>query len=163
MALGKTSPAGRDLESAAAFIEARAEVRYWEDALVNGVEDVEGTLIPLRDGDRRCPIIRLADGRVLIWPQGTKADIHYKICDQGEYWLQNAAGQRVAKWSGHYVPGRFLCHGDKGFGDYIICKVGADGCIEDWQAPEVDPEEWELGDVPASDERPGALYVSHLR
>ena len=28
-----------------------AAVRYWEDATVNGAEDVDGTLIPGREGD----------------------------------------------------------------------------------------------------------------
>ena len=77
------------LESAA-FIQVRAEVRYWEDAFVNGVKDADGTLIPMReDGDLWCPIIRLADGLVSNWPQGTEADIYYEVCDQGEYWLQS--------------------------------------------------------------------------
>lgn len=45
--------------------------------------------------------------------------------------------KRVAKWAGSYVPGDFLCHGDNGFGDYIIFKVGFDGLIEKYRAPEV--------------------------
>ena len=32
-------------------IEVNAGVRYWEDAIVNGVEDSEGDLIPCREGD----------------------------------------------------------------------------------------------------------------
>ena len=30
------------------YIEASAEVRYWEDATINGATDTEGTLTPLR-------------------------------------------------------------------------------------------------------------------
>lgn len=120
------------------YLEVSAEVRYWEDATVNGIEDESGALIPLRNGKNWCPVIRLSDGLVLDWPQGTTADIHYKVCDAGEYWLQNAERARIAKWKGSYVPNDFLCHGDNGYGDYIIFKVGFDGLIEKWRAPEVE-------------------------
>ena len=32
----------------ATYIEVSAEVRYWEDATINGTEDTDGTLTPLR-------------------------------------------------------------------------------------------------------------------
>lgn len=35
----------------AQYIQVSAQVRYWEDASVNGVFDDDGTLIPLRTGD----------------------------------------------------------------------------------------------------------------
>ena len=69
-----------------------AEVRYWEDATVNGVEDTDGALIPLRFGDCWMPIIELDTGRVRDWPEGTTADIHYKVCDAGEYELLDGKG-----------------------------------------------------------------------
>jgi hypothetical protein len=120
------------------YIEVRAEVRYWEDATVNGIEDEDGALIPLKSGDNWCPVIRLSDGAVKDWPQGTAADIHYKVCDAGEYWLQDESGVRIAKWGGYYVPGEFLCHGDEGYGDYIIMKIGADGLVIGWRTPVVE-------------------------
>ena len=126
----------------ATYIEVRAEVRYWEDATVNGAEDTNGTLIPARVNESWRPVIRLADGLVMDWPQGTTADIHYKVCDAGEYWLQNDDRKRVAKWAGFYVPEDFLCHGDSGYGDYIIFKVGADGQIEGWKQPAIEAERW---------------------
>jgi hypothetical protein len=126
---------------AATYIEVEAEVRYWEDASVNGQEDTDGTLMPFRFGDKWCPVIQLADGWIVNWPEGTTADVHFKVCDQGEYWLATEEG-RVAKWRGHYVPDEFLCHGDTGFGDYIIFKVGADGKIEGWQKPEIEADSW---------------------
>lgn len=125
------------------FIEVRAEVRYWEDATVNGIEDNGGALVPLRDGDLWAPVIRLSDGAVMGWPEGTEADIHYKVCDAGEYWLQDEARERIAKWADHYVPDSFLCHGNEGYGDYIIFRVGKDGKIADWRSPAVDPSEWQ--------------------
>lgn len=121
----------------AIYIEVEAGVRYWEDASVNGAEDADGALMPMRRGDCWAPLIRLADGLVMDWPQGTTADIHYKVCDAGEYWLLDDDRKRVAKWSGFYVPDDFLCHGDQGFGDYIIFKVAADGHIEGWKTPEI--------------------------
>lgn len=127
----------------ATYIEVEAGVRYWEDATVNGQEDTEGKLIPFRFGNEWCPIIRLEDGRIIGWPEGTTADIHYKVCDEGEYWLSDESGKN-AKWRGDYVPDKFLCHGDTGYGDYIIFKVGPDGCIEGWQKPEIDPDQWDF-------------------
>ena len=119
--------------SAPAFVEVRAEVRYWEDAEVNGVEDSIGSLIPLRSGLHWVPVIRLADGMVMDWPQGTTADIHYKVCDQGEYWLQDADRRRMVRWAGWYVPDEVLSPGGEGYGDYIIMKIGPDGVVENWR------------------------------
>lgn len=124
------------------YIEVNAGVRYWEDATVNGTEDTDGVLIPMRKGDCWAPVIRLADGMVMDWPEGTQADIHYKVCDQGEYWLLNEAQKRVAKWKGYYVPNDFLVHGGNGYGDYIIFTVGGDGLIAGWKPPAVDIEQW---------------------
>ena len=70
------------------------------------------------------------------------ADIHYKVCDRGEYWLTEAGGARVSKWGGYYVPEDFLCHGDDGYGDYIILKVGPDGKVAKWSTPDIDPQHW---------------------
>lgn len=119
-----------------------AGVRYWEDATVNGDEDSEGRLIPMRSGDLWRPAIELASGRVLNWPQGTTADIHYKVCDAGEYWLEDADGKR-AKYKGDYVPD-ILAVGDQGCGDYIILKISSEGMIDGWKEPQLDPEYWAI-------------------
>jgi hypothetical protein len=128
-----------DISKQAVFIEVEAEVRYWEDATVNGVEDETGTLVPFRFGAKWCPTIRLSDGMVIGWPKGVTADIHYKVCDAGEYWL-SSDDERIAKWAGFYVPGDFLCHGpdSEGYGDYIIFKVGPDGQIQDYERPSIE-------------------------
>lgn len=122
----------------ATYIESSAGVRYWDDATINGESDTNGTLTPFRIGDNWCPIIRLADGLVMDWPVGMTADIHFKVCDAGEYWLLNEERKRVAKWAGFYVPNDFLCHGDEGYGDYIILKVDGDGFIKGWQPPTIE-------------------------
>ena len=130
------------LKNQAVYIEAIAGVRYWEDATVNGQQDTDGTLIPFRTNEYWCPVIRLSDGCLMDWPAGMTADIHFKVCDDGEYWLLDQFRRRIAKWSGHYVPDSFYCHGDTGYGDYIIFKVGADGRIEGWNPPEIEEQEW---------------------
>lgn len=126
----------------ARFIEVGADVRYWEDATVNGQVDSDGTLIPCRNGDSWEPVIDLTTGQILNWPVGTEAKIHYKVCDAGEYWLLDAAQQRIAKWKGHYVPDDILCVGNGGCGDYIVFKVGADGVVIGWRPPYLDTERW---------------------
>jgi hypothetical protein len=128
--------------SRARYIKVAAAVRYWEDARVNGEEDVDGTRIPHRSGDLWLPIIDLKEGRLLDWPTGVEARIHYKVCDAGEYWLLDVNRQRIAKWKGFYVPDDYLCVGDSGHGDYIIFTVGPDGLIPGWRNPGVDVERW---------------------
>ena len=136
---------GREEEglTAATHIEVDAEVRYWEDAEVNGVEDGDGSRIYGRDGDSWKIKIDLASGRIEGWPEGMTASIHYKVCDQGLYWLTDATGERLAKWKSYYVPDDFLCHGDRGFGDYIIFSVTPDGMIAGYERPAVAPDEWQ--------------------
>ena len=59
-----------------AYIEASAGVRYWEDATINGKDDTDGTLTPLRTGTNWCPVIRLADGVVMDWPTISKPPLN---------------------------------------------------------------------------------------
>ena len=119
-----------------------ARVRYWEDATINGIEDDNGTLIPFREVDSWKPSIDLHRGKVIGWPEGTTADIHYKVCDDGDYWLADADGTKRMKWRGDYVPDSLLCVGDRGYGDYIIFTVMEDGSIAEWPFPVIDFEEW---------------------
>lgn len=129
----------------AKYLEVDAEVRYWEDATVNGVEDTNGDLIPGRDGDSWKIFIDLSQGTIEDWPIGTTADIHYKVCDAGLYWLANDSKKRIATWNGVYVPTYFLCHGpnSNGYGDYIILKIDTDGKIIGYRKPSIDEEEWD--------------------
>ena len=126
------------------YLRVCAEPRYWENAVINGKEDVNGDLTPLCVGSNWCPTINIETGEVLNWPQGTIADFHFKVCDQGQYWLQDAEFKDVAKWRGDYVPNEFLCVGANGHGDYIILTVGADGKIKDWESPSFYDSEWGL-------------------
>jgi len=109
-----------------------ADVRYWEDATVNGVEDENGDLIPCKVGDTWKPIIDLETGLITNWEKGKEANIHYKVCDAGEYWLQDENGEKIVKAKGYYVPD-FLAIDNSGYGDYIIMKVDKDGKINNWR------------------------------
>lgn len=119
-----------------------AEVRYWEDATVNGVEDTDGTLIPARQGDLWCPIIRLKDGFIENWAPGVSAQIHYKVCDAGLYYLSNDGATKIYQYKNYYVPNQLLCVNNNGYGDYIIFNVTEDGDIENWKEPALNPKQW---------------------
>lgn len=127
----------------ATYLRVEAYIRYWEDATVDGEPDQSGTRIPFRVHSAWCPRIRLSDGVVMDWPPGMEASIHYKVCDEGQYWLQDAEGKDIAKYRDDYVPTAFLCHGDQGWGDYIIFDIGPDGKIVGYEVPDIDPADWE--------------------
>lgn len=120
-------------------LEIEAEVRYWEDAMVNGEEDSEGSLIPFRSGDGWYPKINTETGEIIDWPEGVTADIHYKVCDAGEYFLSRGEKQ-IYKYKDYYVPD-FLAPNRYGYGDYIILSVDGQGKIENWKF-EFDESEW---------------------
>lgn len=122
------------------YLIVEADVRYWEDATINGVEDIEGALTPFKRGNLWAPVIDLFAGTVVDWPKGTTADIHFKVCDAGEYWLSSDGKTKEVKWGGYYVPDDYLCHGDPGYGDYIIMKIDAEGKIENYSPPDIDLE-----------------------
>lgn len=123
------------------IIHVKAGVRYWEDGRVDGIVDKEGSLIPFRVGDYWCPLVNIDTGTVLNWPTGVFAEIHYKVCDDGEYWL-GTEYHKLMKWKGDYVPEDFLCHGDEGYGDYIILTIDGKGRIAGYVKPLVNEGNW---------------------
>jgi hypothetical protein len=112
------------------YLKIECGARYWEDAEVNGVEDSEGTLIPFRKGDYWCPVIELDTGIIKDWPKGTTAKVHYKCCDDGEYWLIADDGYEV-KYPGYYVPNILDLTGES-YGDYVILVIDENGKIDGW-------------------------------
>ncbi len=106
----------------------KAGVRYYEDATVNGVEDTEGDLIPCKQGELWCPIIDIDSGVITNWKQGVKAEVHYKVCDAGSYYLQDAEGNTVLSIEQDYVP-KMMCPKESGYGDYIIMDIDENGKI----------------------------------
>jgi len=110
------------------YLKVSANVRYPEDASVDGVEDENGELMPLMDDETWCPVIDLETGIIIDWPKGTTADVHYKVCDDGEYHLLDADKNSVIKIDG-YVPGMLAPKGG-GYGDYIILEIDGEGKID---------------------------------
>lgn len=137
----KEAPEPQPLAAVAMFIEVEAGVRYWEDGCLDGQDDVDGKM-PLRKEDAWCPIIALDTGRIVDWPQGHTAYVHYKVCDDGLYWLLDAQRRRIATWRGHYVPNAFLCPTENGYGDYIIFGIDENGQVQHWTRPCVDEDDW---------------------
>ena len=125
-------------EYEAVTLKVKAGVRYWEDAYINGSEegDEDGLLIPCRDGDYWCPVIDIDSGVITNWQEGVTADIHYKICDDGEYSVLDANGDILHHDPGCYMP-YVLDVPNDGYGDYIIMKVNKNGEIENWNAKRI--------------------------
>ena len=120
------------------FVE--AGVRYWKDAIIDGIEDKDGNIhgipdekgtIPCRDGDCWKPLININTGKIVNWTQGVKASIHYKICDNGTYKLLDVNMELIKKIR-DYVP-KMLSPKEEGWGDYIIMDIDPDGQIRDWK------------------------------
>jgi len=119
----------REVEIKTLHVE--AGVRYWEDTSVNGIDDEKGSLIPCKDGELWKPIIDIDSGVITNWKQGTKADVHYKVCDAGSYYLEDTEGNTVLSIEGDYVP-KMMCPKESGYGDYIIMDIDENGKIADW-------------------------------
>jgi hypothetical protein len=72
-------------------------------------------------------------GRIRDWPQGREAKLHLKVCDEGSYFLYDAAGDPVYTLAGDYVPG--WVPGE--WGDYVELDIDAAGVITNWRADAV--------------------------
>ena len=116
-------------------IHIKAEVRYWEDAQVNGFEDVEGNLIPCKENKNWCPIIDVDLGIIDNWIIGNYAKIHYKVCDGFMCNFIDNNNGFIHFYEG-YVPD-FMCPNRDGDGDYIIMNINNDGVIENWDKNQV--------------------------
>lgn len=76
------------------------------------------------------PTIDLENGRILSWPEGVKAHVFYKVCDEFECTIYDRSGNEVLNYEG-YVPD-FMAIEDEGYGDYIDMIVDENGYINDW-------------------------------
>lgn len=121
------------------YLAVSANVRYWEDAIINGESSECGEFVPFKQGDMWIPVIDIDTGEVTEWPKGAVGDFHFKVCDAGEYSLYTEEFEKIASIDG-YVPDG-LCHGGQGYGDYIIFKVNQDGFIEGYRN-NINLDEW---------------------
>ena len=118
----------------AVYLKAECGVRYWDDAEVNGEQEAEDSpTIPFASpkNETWTPVIEIDSGRVVDWPEGTTASVHYKVCDAGRYSLLDADKADLITIDG-YVP-RIMSPKENGYGDYVIMDIGPDGLIADWQ------------------------------
>ena len=113
------------------YLQVEAGVRYWEDSELNGISDEEG-LMPCKDGEYWKPLIDIENGIIVNWENGNKAEIHYKVCDDGKYSLLDKEKKIVTELQGIYVP-KILCPKENGYGDYIIMDINEYGVITDWE------------------------------
>ena len=118
----------------------KAGVRYWVDAVINGIEysddsdedDVNSKAsTPCVNGELWMPEIEIETGKILNWKQGVTAEIHYKVCDQCGWQLKDEKGEIVLSAEDGYVP-ETLSPKENGYGDYIIMDIDRDGKIDNW-------------------------------
>ena len=111
----------------------KANVRYWEDTIVNGEEDTQnGDKIPCKCDDLWSPHIEIETGKILNWEQGVKAEVHYKVADCLGYEIYDKNGIIVLSAEDGYVPNT-LSPKRNGYGDYIIMDIDENGQINNWK------------------------------
>ena len=131
-----------DVEIDVSYMKVSAYVRNWESCVINGIKDEDGKDVPFKRGDMWEPTIDLEKGLILNWNKGDTGRFHIKVVDSGTYWLLDSNMNEVANRYDNYVPDG-LCHGDRGYGDYIIFNVNLDGYIENYRC-DISEEDWEL-------------------
>lgn len=110
----------------------KAEPRYWEDALVNGIrEDDNDPKIPCKKGDIWELNINIDTGQINNWIEGVTADVNYKVCDCCSWYLLDENSNIVYSNIDDYVPD-FLMIDDYPDGDYIALNINEKGFIKDW-------------------------------
>ena len=113
-------------------------IRYWDDGILNGIEDNNDTphmpcAVKEEDGYHWIPFIDIETGQILNWREDTTAEIHYKICDEFTCKIIDEKGGEhclIKDYEG-YVP-EFMCPKERGYGDYIIMDIDENGYIQDW-------------------------------
>jgi hypothetical protein len=120
-----------------------AKVRYWEDSMINDQEDETGDLVPCKEGSMWKPRINVETGEIVNWTKGTKAEIHYKVCDAGTFRLLDSESNQILMKDG-YVPS-CMSPKESGYGDYIIMDIDENGIIADWSFSEEDIKDFQNG------------------
>lgn len=105
----------------AKFIRCNVAVRYDDEDMPND--------FPFRTRNMWDVTIDIDTGKIIDWPEGVAANIHMKVCDQGNYYLIATDGSTLAKLEEEYVP----CCVPGSYGDYIEFDIGVDGTIDRWK------------------------------
>lgn len=113
-------------------LEVQVLPRCWEYTTINGESNETGELVPLRNGHSWNPSIDIDSGIIKDWPIGTKAEIHFKVCDAGSYYLKDETGKIVLSIENDYVPS-IMSPKEPGYGDYIIMDIDENGQIKNWK------------------------------
>lgn len=118
-----------------AIAECWIHARYWEDSLINGVEDdASNPKMPCIEehlGEQAWHIIiNLDNGQIVNWPAGSTAHIHYKSCDENYIDIIDRETCIVKEYEG-YVP-NFLCPNGAGYSDYVKMDIDEKGFIKNF-------------------------------
>jgi len=123
------------------FLRAKIGARYWEDSLLNGVSD-EDKKMPFIVDEEWIIDIDLSSGRVIGWPIGSTANIHYKSVDQNSFYLLDKNKNITHKYEKKGVPD-VMCPIENGGGDYVILDIDKNGFILDFDATKTNAIPWE--------------------
>jgi hypothetical protein len=120
------------------FIRLHSNIRYVEDAIVNGENDDENNpRMPFIEKVNKDEVFWTIDidantGVVKNWPTGMTAQVHYKSCDENDISFFGLGGNLLREVHWCYVPD-FLSIEDSGYGDYIIINIDENGKIHNWE------------------------------
>jgi hypothetical protein len=111
----------------------QAEVRYFEDAYLNGEKCTDDTPFPGRVGDKWEIRIDTETGKIHNWPVNTTAKTSFKVCDRCSWQLWGDGKDPVVECQNQYVPD-ILSPNYESYGDYICMEVDAEGTIKGWDS-----------------------------
>jgi len=122
----------------------------WGDAYVNGKrEDENDPIMPCLEKDlfgyRWKILIDVTTGQILNWEKGNKANVYYKVVDNGVYRAFNEDKQEIytSQSQFRYVPYILNINdndGYYGYGDYLGLDIDENGFIKGWPVYEEEVE-----------------------
>lgn len=110
--------------------EKEVDIKYIKvDIYIRDDEDVIPYTFPLRRGDMWSATIDIDNGKILNWPDGEKAHLNVKVCDNGSYYLLDENSDIILSLENEYVPNKIL---PGSYGDYINIHINEFGTITNW-------------------------------
>lgn len=125
-----------DVRKSIRYVKAVIEPISFETSYINGKKDSnKNTKMPgiyeNEDGKKLSIEIDLETGKVINWPNGTYAQMSYKVGDYGEYTMYDKDWKRLCVYEG-YVPELFQLEEKEKNGDWFSIKIGKDGKIKNF-------------------------------